>query len=46
MGSTNMFCWFLADVVCSMPGLLKIYVIKISNQMLRLKLLLLIVIQE
>ena len=19
MGSTNMFCWFLADVVCSMP---------------------------
>ena len=55
---SNMFCWFLADIVCSMPlsiGTLKIYVTNIciangpkilSSQMLRLKLLLLIFIQE
>ena len=53
-----MFCWFHADIVCSMPllsiGTLKIYVTDICrmdlkiwlSQMLRLKLLSLIFIQE
>ena len=52
-----MFCWFLADIVCSMPlsiGTPKIYVTDIgrmdlkilSSQILRLKLLLLIFMEQ